>query len=202
MNPLSLVAVSVAIFASTNIDDLFILTGFFADSRIREWHVVSGQVLGIAALITVSLAAALVAMVIPPAYVGLLGFAPLAIGLKKLSDAWSEQTDPTGIPIAGVRGNVLAVAAVTMANGGDNIGAYTPLFATEAGGERLVTVAVFAILTLAWCAAAAWLVRHSALGGTIRHYGHRALPFVLIGLGGLILYRAGSLNLLRHFVHH
>jgi cadmium resistance protein CadD (predicted permease) len=104
------------------------------------------------------------------------------------------------LPIARVGGNVLAVAAVTMADGGDNVGAYTPLFATETAGERLVTVVIFAILTLVWCAVAAWLVRHSAFGGTIRHHGQRALPFVLIGLGTLILYRAGSFDLLRQFI--
>jgi cadmium resistance protein CadD (predicted permease) len=39
------------------------------------------------------------------------------------------------------------------------------------------------------------LVRHTALGKPLRRYGHVLLPFILIGLGGLILYRSGAVNL-------
>jgi cadmium resistance protein CadD (predicted permease) len=33
------------------------------------------------------------------------------------------------------------------------------------------------------------------LGKPLRRYGHVLLPFVLIGLGGLILYRSGAVDL-------
>jgi cadmium resistance protein CadD (predicted permease) len=35
------------------------------------------------------------------------------------------------------------------------------------------------------------------LGAPIRRYGHRVVPFVLIALGVLVLYEAGSFGLLR-----
>jgi cadmium resistance protein CadD (predicted permease) len=41
----------------------------------------------------------------------------------------------------------------------------------------------------------AGLVRHPALGKPLHRYGHVLLPFILIGLGGLILYRSGVVNL-------
>ena len=91
---------------------------------------------------------------------------------------------------------MLAVAAVTIANGGDNLGIYTPLFATRTGPEVALLIAVFAILTGVWCLLAHGLVNHPALGAPIRRYGRRVLPFVLMGLGVLILYEAGTLSLL------
>jgi len=40
------------------------------------------------------------------------------------------------------------------------------------------------------------LVKHPALGPPLSRYGHRVVPFVLIGLGFLILLEAGSFKLL------
>jgi cadmium resistance protein CadD (predicted permease) len=198
MEVLSLVALAAVVFATTNVDDLFVLVGFFA-ARLRRRQIVSGQLLGIAALVAVSLAAALIAFVIPPAYVGLLGLAPLGIGLKKAWELSSRDgnNNDDARPAGRGYGNVLTVAAVTIANGGDNIGVYTPLFAAQAGWEMLVTVGVFAVMTVAWCGAAEWLVQHPRLGKPIRRYGRLLQPLVLIALGVWILYESGSVDLLR-----
>jgi cadmium resistance protein CadD (predicted permease) len=59
----------------------------------------------------------------------------------------------------------------------------------------IATLAIFAVLTLVWCFVALWLVRRTALGRPLRRYGHVLLPFILIGLGVLILYRSGAANL-------
>src|ERR1700722_176839 len=79
---------AVTLFAATNVDDLFVLLGFFADPQFQSREIICGQFLGIGALVLVSLAAALVALAIPPADVSLLGLLPLAIGCKKLADLW------------------------------------------------------------------------------------------------------------------
>ena len=55
-------------------------------------------------------------------------------------------------------GSVVTVAVVTIANGGDNIGAYAPLFAAQSGIERVGTVALFTLLTGLWCWAAHRLI--------------------------------------------
>ena len=57
-----------------------------------------------------------------------------------------------------------------------------------------------AAMTLAWCLAAWLLVDNPTLGKPARLYGHRALPFVLIGLGGFILYTSGAIDLLASLV--
>jgi cadmium resistance protein CadD (predicted permease) len=59
-------------------------------------------------------------------------------------------------------------------------------------------VIVFAVMTSLWCLAAHWLVSHRALGAPIRHHAHRVVPFVLIGLGVLILMKTGTFWLLKY----
>ena len=190
MNFFSLALLSTGAFISTNIDDLFLLVGFFSDRSFSRGHIFAGQILGMAAIVAISLAAASAALAISPAHVGLLGLAPIVIGIGKLLrlGKTEEEGQPTAV-------GILQVAAVTIVNGGDNIAAYTPIFATQGSREMIATLAIFAALTLVWCFAALGLVRHTALGKPLRRYGHVLLPFILIGLGGLILYRSGALRL-------
>ncbi len=193
-NVSSLALLSTGVFASTNIDDLFVLVGFFSDRSASRRRIVAGQVLGIAAIVGLSLAAAFAALAVSPAHVGLLGVAPIVIGIGKLLRLGRDeaQSQPAS-------GGVLQVAAITVANGADNIGVYTPVFASQGPLEMTGMVAIFAVLTLAWCLAALWLVSHTALGAPVRRYGHILLPFVLIGLGGLILYRSAAVDLAMRF---
>jgi cadmium resistance protein CadD (predicted permease) len=196
----ALIGIAVVLFASTNIDDVFVLLGFFADPKFKARQIGVGQFIGIAVLYGASVVASLVSLVFPPEYVGLLGLAPIAIGLKKLWDSWNDsrgdEDENAESNAHRGRGNVMTVAAVTIANGGDNISIYTPLFATRSGYAIGVIGAVFAIMTLVWLGAAYWLTNHRTFGAPIRRYGHRLVPFVLIALGVLILYEAGSFKLL------
>jgi len=195
MAVLSLVALSVVLFASTNIDDLFILVGFFSQARSNRWRVVAGQIVGNAVLVAASLVAAVVAAAISADYVGLLGSAPLAIGFKKLADLWWGRARQESEPSRGAA-SLLTVAAVTIGNGGDNLGAYAPLFATQASSARAVSIGVFAAMTLFWCSGALFLVDHPTLGAPIRRYGRIVLPLALMALGIRILYSSGAAELL------
>ncbi|WP_136618699.1 MULTISPECIES: cadmium resistance transporter [Mesorhizobium] len=193
---LSTIGVAITMFAASNIDDIFVLLGFFGHRKFHARQVIIGQYVGFTALVLVSLVASLVSLVLAPAYVGLLGFLPVMIGLKKLYDAWrGDEGNEAAVPKAGV-GNVLAVAAVTMANGSDNIGIYTPVFATSTRAEIGIIIAVFAIGVAVWLAFSHWLVNHRSLGAPIRRYGHWLVPFALIGIGVFILYESGSLVLM------
>ncbi len=194
-----LFGLAVVVFASTNVDDIFVLVSFLADPRFRLRNVAVGQYLGIGVLISVSLAASLISLILTPIYVGLLGLLPMILGLIKLAalprargGEESQHHEARG----GSIGEIVSVAGVTMANGGDNIGIYTPLFATQSAPATAVIVLVFVILTGLWIGMAYQLVSHPTLGAPIRRYGHVAVPFVLIWLGLYILYNAGSLQLL------
>jgi cadmium resistance protein CadD (predicted permease) len=190
VNFFSLAVLSTGAFISTNLDDLFLLVGFFSDRSFPRGHVFAGQILGMAAIVAISLATASAALAISPAHIGLLGVAPIVIGIGKLLrlGKTDEEEQPAAV-------GVVQVAAITIVNGGDNIAAYTPIFATQTPQEIIATVAIFAALTILWCFAAWWLVRHTILGKPLRRYGHVILPFILIGLGLLILYRSGAFRL-------
>src|SRR5215831_17433807 len=140
-----------SLFAATNIDDVFVLLGFFSDPRFRAPQVVTGQYLGMITLIGVSLIAALVSLVLPPQYVGLLGLVPLGIGLKKLYDLRkADRCEAAEVPHRARKSgfaNTLAVAAVTIANGGDNISVYAPLFATRSRSATTLIAATFLVMT-------------------------------------------------------
>jgi len=203
---LSTIGIGIVVFASTNIDDIFVVAAFFADSRLRYRSVVVGQFLGMGALVLASALAALLALAIPKGWVALLGFVPLFLGLRRLlmlrggiggeKEHIEEHLiqDQEHMVEHRVHSQVLAVAAVTVANGGDNLGVYIPLFAT-APNAIVAYALIFAVMTAVWCALGYSLVNNRVLGGPIRHYGHVVLPFVLIALGIYIL--SDALVLLR-----
>ena len=145
----------------------------------------AGTYLGIGVLYAASVAAALAAAAIPAGYLPLLGLVPLGLGLKQMIDSGKDEA-----PLPSGHG-VLAVAGINIAAGGDNIGVYTPLFATASGEAIALYGAVFAALTGVLCWAAHRLVTHPALGAPVRRWGPRLVPWVLIALGLWIL--AGAL---------
>jgi cadmium resistance protein CadD (predicted permease) len=197
MENLATVGLAAVLFVATNLDDVLVLLGFFADPDFRARHIVIGQYLGIGALVLVSLTASLVSLVLAPAYVGLLGLLPIAIGAKQLFDLQSGgDADESGERRHANVGKILAVAGITIANGGDNIGAYTPVFATASLAAVIIITVTFAALTALWVLAARWLVIHPRLGAPIRRYGHIVTPVVLIGIGIFVLYEAGSFALI------
>ncbi len=125
------VGIGIGVFASTNVDDLLLLAAFFADRRWRTGAVVAGQFLGIAALTAASATAALLAFVVPPGVVALLGLLPLALGVRSVwrlrrrsaaADTNDDNDAPPAAPRRAATGQALAIAAVTIANGGDNLG--------------------------------------------------------------------------------
>jgi len=192
---LSTVGLAIALFASTNIDDIFVLLGFFADPKYRPRQVIIGQYIGIAVLVAVSVVASLISLVLAPAYVGLLGLVPILIGFKKLYDLQKgEEDNEMDVSTAGL-GNILAVTAVTVANGGDNVGIYTPIFATRTVTDITTIIVVFTAMVAAWLGFSYWLVNHRSFGVPIRRFGHIIVPFVLIAIGVFVLYEAGSFSL-------
>jgi cadmium resistance protein CadD (predicted permease) len=191
-----LLITSLLTFASTNIDDIFILTLFYGNQRFKEKEIIAGQLLGIGALIVTSLVASLIGLFVPAPYIGLLGLFPIYLGVQAL---WSllgkdrlTESEPGAGKVNNQYGNVLTVAGVTFANGGDNIAIYVPMFTTLTWAHKLTMVGIFLGMTLVWCLLAKYLTRHPLIAKTIDKYGHLITPFVLILLGVYILYESGS----------
>ncbi|GEA26887.1 hypothetical protein MiAbW_01447 [Microcystis aeruginosa NIES-4325] len=75
------------------------------------------------------------------------------------------------------------VAAITIANGSDNIGIYLPLFASNTLPNLVTIVSVFLILVGVWCFTAHQLTQLPAIANLITSHGSHFVPCVLIGLG-------------------
>lgn len=129
-----------------------------------------------------SLAATLLALVVPAESLKWLGVIPIALGIRQ----WMAPGESGETPVAS---GFLAVVLVTVANGADNLGVYIPLFATSGAAALAVYGAVFTVLLALWCALARWLVRHPAAGAPLRRWGPAAVPYVLVGIGLWILLR-------------
>jgi cadmium resistance protein CadD (predicted permease) len=195
---LKLLFVAIILFASTNLDDIFVLVGFFANPRFRAENIVVGQYLGLGFLFGVSIVGVLLTLVLPHAYLGFFGIIPIAIGVKTLferckvpQNAYKSETHPLSRP----HSQVASVALVTVANGADNLGVYLPEFAIRSRIEIGVCAVVFALMTALWCFIAHWLVHHPTVGKPIRRYGAIATPLILIGIGFSIMYEGGSFGL-------
>ena len=87
---------------------------------------------------------------------------------------------------------MFAVAGVTIANGGDNLAVYIPVFAS---GIHAIPIYIltFAVMTGLRCGAGYKLVNNALVGEPIRRYGHILLPLVLIAIGVWILRDAAVL---------
>jgi cadmium resistance protein CadD (predicted permease) len=188
---LGIIGIGVAVFAATDIDDLFVLMLFFSNPTYKARQVILGQYLGIGILVVVGVAGSLIALIVPSMIIGLMGLLPIGIGIKKLFDLRKHEDD--GIPknLQGGRSShlqFLTVAGVTIANGGDNIGVYMPLFARSSTlAETVTLVVIFLAVTAVWCALAYYLVNHRLIANRLSRVGHIVLPLVLIGLGVYIL---------------
>ncbi|TDC87296.1 cadmium transporter [Nonomuraea deserti] len=189
---------AAGLFAVTNIDDILILALFFARGaghRGAAARVVAGQYLGFLAILVVAAAAAVGATFLPEPVLPYLGLLPLVLGLKAAWQAWQDHRNGGGEERAeGHAGGpkVLEVAAVTFANGGDNIGVYVPVFATAGVGSMSVHIAVFLALVAVWCVAGRFFATRPVIARALSRWGHLLLPIVLIGLGALILVEGGA----------
>ena len=193
MDFLSVIGLGIASFIATNIDDMLILMAFFANIRFPPLQVVLGQYAGMGALLALALAGSLISLIVPNNLIGLIGLFPIAIGIRELLELRKSNNDkepPKNLLqsrwIAAVL-PFLTVAAVTF-SGGEEIGIYTTVFATNnAVGDMITIISVAMVLTAIWCGLAAYFVKHSYLADRFRALSTKILPFILMGLGIYIL---------------
>ncbi|MGF0327980.1 cadmium transporter [Gordonia sp. CNJ-863] len=196
---LSTIAAAAGLFVATNIDDIVVLTVLFAvaargTSQLRGWQIVAGQYLGLITLIAVSLLAALGLTIVPDEWVGLLGLIPLTIGVLALVRTLRGQDDDDESESALKAVGLLGVAGITIANGGDNIAIYTPVFRTFSTTDAVVTVVVFLVLLAVWCLLARAIGTNEKVAEALEKVEHWLVPVVFIGLGVLILIESGTLD--------
>lgn len=218
---ISSIMTALVVFFSTNIDDIFILMLFFSqvNKDMKVKHIVVGQYLGMGVLIAISTIGAFGISIIPKEYVGLLGLVPIYLGIKgyieykkEINNKVEEEVQDTEENIQEqvvlnqenktlvsirkfISPSILKVAGVTIANGGDNIGIYIPLFSSMKLYSILVTSIVFLLLTALWCFIGLRLAQHPFLNKNIEKYKHIFVPIIFIALGIFIIIESDTLGL-------
>jgi cadmium resistance protein CadD (predicted permease) len=180
-------ATAVVAFAGTTVDDLVILAALFAARRVNgtpsRSAIVGGQYAGFAAILAVALLAATGLQIVPDRWVGLLGLVPVGFGgwaLWRLRRGDEDSRPTLAVTMPGI-------AALTFANGADNISVFTPLFRSLQTTDALATALLFLVLIAVWCASGAWLGTRKAVVATLGRVSHWLVPTVFIVVGLLIL---------------
>jgi cadmium resistance protein CadD (predicted permease) len=191
------IVTAVAMFAATNIDDAVILVVLNMASRgggtPKRWEIWAGQYLGFAVILVVSSTAALGLRVVPVEWVGLLGLIPLLLGIRGLITLVRTRRDRDPDPPVMATG-LISVVAVTVANGGDNLALYTPMFRIMGVPEGAVTLAVFAVCTALWCLSGQLAVTHQRVVEILQRWGRWLVPVVFLVLGVYIFGRSGLMG--------
>jgi cadmium resistance protein CadD (predicted permease) len=189
---------AVGLFMVTNIDDIIVLSLFFArgaGSRGLTARITAGQYLGFGGILAASVLVALGASTfLPEGAIPYFGLVPLALGLLAAWRAWrgddDDDDDDDGRTVS-----VLAVAAVTFANGGDNIGVYVPVFVTVGTAGIVAYSVVFLALVSVLVAAARFVATRKPIAHVLERWENVLFPLVLIGLGVVILVEGGAFGL-------
>lgn len=218
----SAVTVGAATAMATTFDDNLYLAMFFSrtNHRFRPLHIVVGEYLGFSLLIGISLSGFLIGRVVDSAWLGLLGLLPISIGVNTLlarqSSRESSSTgpmshsgrdrgrdlthscpgEPRSRPLtlwrALVDRRTYQVTAVSVANGGNNIAIYIPLFAScSLPRLGVILLVCYAAIGL-WCFNSWCLIRQPQTAVLMSRTIARIVPFVLIALGLSILMRNGT----------
>ena len=196
---------AIGLFIATNIDDIIVLSLFFARGagpKGTTLRILAGQYLGFmgilaaAVLVTLGAGAFLPAEAIP--YFGLI---PLALGLWAAWQAWrrrhddDDDDDDDDAKIEGKKVAVWAVAGVTFANGGDNIGVYVPVFLSVGPAAVVAYCVVFLALVAVLVYVAKFIATRRPIAEILERWEHILFPTVLIGLGAFILISGGAFGL-------
>lgn len=181
---------AIGLFAATNVDDLIVLALFFARARaagVGSAGIVVGQYLGFAAILVLCVAGAVGAGRLPAHDLGYLGLIPILLGLWLGWFGWRGRRsgDDGERPPAGT--SWWAVAGVTVANSGDNVGVYVPAFAGRPAISLAGFVLAFLVLVGVWCLAGRLLTTHPAVVAAVRRWGEVVTPIALIAIGVIVL---------------
>ena len=189
---------AIGLFIVTNIDDIIVLSLFFArgaGQRGTTAKIIAGQYLGFGGILLASVAVTLGAgLFLPDEAILYFGLIPLLLGIHAAWQVWRNGDDDDDT-IADRPISALTVAAVTFANGGDNIGVYVPVFLAVGTGALVAYCVVFLALVIVLVAVAKFVATRKPIAEVLERWEHILFPLVLIGLGIVILIEGGAFGL-------
>lgn len=198
MNVLSSALQAIGLFLVTNIDDIIVLSLFFARGarqRGTTTKIIVGQYLGFGGILLASVAVTFGAgLFLPDDAIPYFGLIPLMLGAFAAWQVWRNGDDDDDT-VADKPVSALTVAAVTFANGGDNIGVYVPVFLAVGTGALVAYCIVFLALVAVLVLAAKFVATRKPIAVVLERWEHILFPLVLIVLGLVILVEGGAFGL-------
>ncbi|OAL43034.1 hypothetical protein IQ07DRAFT_463003, partial [Pyrenochaeta sp. DS3sAY3a] len=197
-------------FVLTNIDDTFVLVTFFAESKssqnLTPLKIVIGQYIGFTVIVGISLIGHAAAVGLPSEPIGFLGLLPLLLGVWKglgvlFPKIDGEEEDLESRRIANAK-TILKVVAITIMNGGDNIGTYIPLFSQVKGAAIAIYVVAYYILLGALCFLTFLIMKQKHIVYVAEKYASFIIPFLYIGLGIYITVKSECFPWTVHEIDH
>lgn len=193
---------AIAAYVATAIDYLVLLIILFSQTikKGQLKHIVIGQYLGTAIIISVSLLAALSTIFIPQQWiVGLLGLLPIYLGVK----IWikggeeAEESDILSLLSSGRFNQLfLTVTFIVLASSADDFAVYVPYFTTLNMYELPVVIIVFFIMVGVLCYVSYRLANVRLISEKLEKYERWLVPVVFIGLGIYIMAENGVFHVL------
>jgi cadmium resistance transport/sequestration family protein len=190
---LSIILLGIISFIGTNIDDLFILTILFSSKKFKIKEIILGQYFGIIILILISLIGYFLKFFIDVKIIGLIGIFPIFLGVKSLL---SKEDSEIKINNFSNTSKIFAISLITIANGGDNIGIYAPLFGTLSLFNLILIIGIFIIMTAIWLLISYKISNMKIIKNKIKKYQEKIIPWILIGLGIYIIIISKTWNLI------
>ena len=218
---LSTLVTGFVAFTLTDIDDLILLILFFSQTKksLTKREVILGQYLGFLVLLLLTTLGYLGTLVIPLAWIGLLGLVPFIRGLNELykrffsknrssldqkdsspSTVFSSRLDRVFARLFNPR--VSAIVVLTIGNGSDHLSVYIPLFAHSTSGQVGIYMILFLFLVGVWCILGYTISHLPGIAQVLEHTSSFILPFVMMGLGLYILWKNGTFLMLFQLVTH
>lgn len=203
MTTVATVLAASALFFGTNIDNFVVqLTLFLSHSRLgipRVWKIAVGQYVGFTVIVTASALSALGLNTVPEYWVGLLGFVPLVLGICALIQR-DRRHEQDNLPDVGT--SLRAIVGMTVANGGDNISAYTPLFRTVPTDTSIVVVATSMVLLAASCMLSRLIATQKQIVSIVDRVGRWLIGVIYIAIGVHVIVGTDFMSTLVHTVNN
>jgi cadmium resistance protein CadD (predicted permease) len=208
--------IGIAAAIATTFDDNIYLTAFFSEVNrtFRPKHIAVGELIGFTALVSISLVGFILGLVVDSKWIGLLGILPILIGLRNLlnlnRDNSAEDKSANLKRNSKYRGfesrkrslwdvirdpQTYRVSAVTIGNGGNNLGIYIPLFASLALPDLALIVLICYLTVSTWIFMSYHLTHQPRIAFILSRYASKIFPFVLMWLGLRIILDSESYRL-------
>ena len=171
---------AIGLFIVTNIDDIIVLSLFFArgaGQRGTTARILVGQYLGFAGILGAAVLVALGAgAFLPPEVIPYFGLIPLGLGLWAAWQAWRRRHDDDD-------------------DDEGKIGVYAPVFLIAGPAAVVAYCVVFLALVAVLVYVAKFIATRRPIAEILERWEHILFPIVLIGLGIFILISGGAFGL-------